>query len=157
MALNVYTDRSLIPQGLDIVFFGDRYFDANTYLSDDVLVSEILFTVDKARYHTKYSFISRVPNIGALNKSCLSTGTKTILNVINHPDVCFSIECCGGNVLDFIPRLHDGNILWENPVLHYSGNPECDIILNGTAHYSDMFDFLDVINNGGNESELDIK
>lgn len=41
-------------------------------------------------YNSPATFIGRDPSLGALYKQHLSTGTKTLLNVLNHPDKCFS-------------------------------------------------------------------
>lgn len=40
-------------------------------------------------YNSPATFIGRDPSLGALYKQHLSTGTKTLLNVLNHPDKCF--------------------------------------------------------------------
>lgn len=152
MSLNVYTDKKLIPRGMNFINFGDMFFDVNTSLSDDDLVRNILWHVDKAKFNNENSFVSRVPNIGALNKSCLSSGTKTLLNIISHPDVCFNVESCGGNALEFIPRITSGNIYWKLPVLNYSGSSECDIILNGGKHYIDVYAFLEAMESEGDDS-----
>lgn len=158
MALHVYTSEKFIPQEIRLVLWGDSYFDTHTYLSTAPLVTDILWTVDKAKYNNKNSFISRVPEIGALNKNYLSSGTKTLLNIINHPDICFSIETCGGNALDFIPYLHSGNILWRLAVLNYAGDStECDIILNGSRQYTNIFRFLETLMDGGNFYEPDLE
>ena len=105
--------RDFSPQEIRLVLWGDSYFDTHTYLLTDTLVTGILWAVDKAKYNNKNSFISRVPEIGALNKNYLSSGTKTLLNIINHPDICFSIATCGGNALDFF--------LICIPVIYYGG------------------------------------
>lgn len=156
MSLHIYTSENFIPQEMRLVLWSDSYFDTHTYLSTDKLVTDILWTVDKAKYNNKNSFISRIPDIGVLNKTYLSSGTKTLLNIINHPNVCFSAETCGGNALDFISCIHSGNILWRLAVLNYAGDSEaCDIVLNGEKRYTNMFRFLDALTDGGDSYEPD--
>lgn len=47
------------------------------------------------------TFYGRTANYGSLRKDYLSSGTKTLLNIISHPDKCFDVCECGGNVLSF--------------------------------------------------------
>lgn len=42
--------------------------------------------------------------------SQLSLGCQTILNIIAHPDVTFSLIECGINAKDYIYNLKDGNV-----------------------------------------------
>lgn len=112
-----------------------------TLLSNTDVVSDILSVVDKAKYSSDLTFIGRTKELGALNKSMLSTGTKTLLNIINYPDRCFNVVECGNNALQFIPRLAEGHILWELPVVVCRDRFECDIDYRG-RHYVDFHEFL---------------
>lgn len=158
MSLHVYTDKKFIPSGIDFINWGDTFFDINTSLSNDDLVRDILWHIDKAKFNNENSFVSRVPGIGALNKSCLSSGTKTLLNIISHPGICFNIESCGGNALEYVPRLTSGNIYWDLPVLNYAGDEvKCDIVLNGAVHYTDIYTFLDALASEDDSDEFDFE
>ncbi|MDE7307768.1 MAG: DUF4869 domain-containing protein [Lachnospiraceae bacterium] len=61
--------------------------------------------IDKAEYTTSLTFLERTNILGNLNKSMLSTETKTLLNIINHPDICFNVAECGNNALQFLPKI----------------------------------------------------
>lgn len=59
-------------------------------------------------YNSPATFIGRDPSLGALYKQHLSTGTKTLLNVLNHPDKCFSTIECGYNALTLLMGFTEG-------------------------------------------------
>lgn len=122
----------------------DLFFDARTSIRDTELVADILEYVDSAKYNSDLTFIGRTKELGALNKSMLSTGTKTLLNIIAYPDRCFSVVECGDNALNFIPRLREGNIIWELPVVVCKDRLECDIEYRG-IRYTDFHKFLSKI------------
>ena len=97
--------------------------------------------VDMAKYNSDLTFIGRTKELGALNKSMLSTGTKTLLNIIAYPNRCFNVVECGSNAPQFIPRITEGYILWELPVTVCRDRPKCDIDYRG-RHYTDFLEFL---------------
>ena len=98
MPLIVYTNKKDVEDsGKDLIMINDLFFDAETVLKNSELVSKILEDIDKAKYNSDLTFIGRTKELGALNKSMLSTGTKTLLNIIQHPDKCFNVCECGNN------------------------------------------------------------
>lgn len=64
--------------------------DNDTELDSGDICTGVLKVIDKAVYNSPATFIGRDTSLGALYKQHLSTGTKTLLNVLNHPDKCFS-------------------------------------------------------------------
>ncbi len=145
MALVVYTDKKDIENsGKDLVMINDLFFNYDTVLEDSELVRFILSTIDKASYNSSLTFIGRTKELGALNKNMLSTGTKTLLNIIQHPDKCFSVCECGNNALSLLPLITEGSIYWSIPVVAYNGDSACDIICNG-KEYKDFYEFLESI------------
>lgn len=143
MSLKIYRSVDEIKTG-QVIIDNDSFFDAFTVLTDTTLVHDILMVIDKAEYNSALTFIGRTKKLGALNKSMLSTGTKTLLNIISYPDECFNIVECGNNALKFIPKLKEGSIVWEMPVVVCRDNPECDIEYKG-IHYTDFHKFLSKI------------
>ena len=141
MSLNIYRNKSDIPDNIKLVTNNDLFFNAETSIKNTELAADILMKVDKAKYNSSLTFIGRTQELGALNKSMLSTGTKVLLNVIEHQGICFNIVECGDNALEFIPKIRTGYVLWELPVLAYKGDPDCDITYKGT-HYTDFYKFL---------------
>ena len=143
MSLNIYrTVREFTGQ--NVVIDNDSFFDAMTCLNKTPLIAYILEKIDKAHVNSELTFIGRTKALGALNKSMLSTGTKTLINIIQHTDKCFDITECGLNALQIIPKIHTGNIIWRYPLISYSGEEDCDISYKGKT-YRDFYDFLDII------------
>lgn len=144
VSLHVYRSADEVPKGIRVVTNNDLFFNARTSIKNNDLTSDILSTIDKARYNSEFTFIGRTPELGALNKSMLSTGAKTLLNIISYPNVCFDTVCCGDNALEFIPKIKDGHAIWEIPVLAYTGSPDCDMEYGG-IHYTDFYKFLHAV------------
>lgn len=143
MSLNIYTSINNIPKDLSIISYNDKFFNS-VPLSNDIISSHIMKKIDNAVYESENTFIGRDSKLGSLNKEHLSTGCKTLLNVIQHPDKCFDIIECGQNVLALIPMIKNGNILWKNPTLHYVGDSDCDIVIDG-KHFTEFRKFLSYI------------
>ena len=141
MSLHIYRSADEVPEGIRVVTNNNLFFNARTPISNTELTSDILATVDKARYNSGFTFIGRTPELGALNKSMLSTGTKTLLNIISYPDVCFNVVECGLNALCFLPRIKDGYVVWRFPLISYHDEADCDIVYKGIS-FTDFYKFL---------------
>lgn len=127
MCLTIYTNKADIPNNIDFIDYNDLFFEG-VRLEDSDITSKILMEIDKAKYNSPLTFIGRDESIGALSKSNLSTGSKTLLNIISNTDKCFSLAECGQNALCLLPYITNGIVLWEVPVLHYSEKyTNCDI------------------------------
>ena len=143
MSLHIYTSVDRIPSDLQYIRVNDVFFDSNTLLPKNKLCDLVLSTVDHAVYNSDLTFISRTKELGALNKSMLSTGTKTFLNILCSPDTyCFDVLECGSNVLQLIPFLKDGYIIWEIHLLLSVPYDKCDIFLDDEKHFTSFKDLL---------------
>ena len=142
MCLNVYRSKENIPKGMQVIDVNDTFFNAFTELSRTPLVEEILLSIDKAVYTSPLTFEGRTKTLGNLNKSFLSTGTKTLLNIISNPNICFDVCECGNNVLYFLSKIAYGNILWESPVVICAENTSCNICVDD-KEFTDFYAFLD--------------
>lgn len=143
MSLNIYTLKEDIPGNVDYVRGNDLFFDSYT-LKDDDITKTVLMDIDKAEYHSPTTFIGRDTGLGALNKNLLSTGCKTVLNVIYNPDKCFDVIECGQNALSLIRYIRQGNILWKYPVLFRNFDSVCDIDMYGRK-FTDFREFIHYI------------
>lgn len=141
MSLKIYRSVDEVPSGVRVTKRNDLFFNARTIIKNTDLVADILRTIDMAEYNSDLTFIGRTRELGALNKSMLSTGTKTLLNIIAFPDRCFNVVECGNNALQFIPKITEGHILWELPVVVCRDRFECDINYRG-RNYVDFHEFL---------------
>lgn len=144
MSLKIYRNDciALRNRASIIVFDNNGFFDSRTSILDDDISRDVLNIVERGIFSTSTTFISR--DGIELDKSCLSTGTKTLLNIIQHPDVCFDVSECGINALQFIPRIRNGIIIWRFPLIPYRGKKDCDISYKGIL-YSNFSEFLNVI------------
>lgn len=146
MSLRIFTNESDIPKDLasKVIIQNDDFFDTQTLLSDKKIVREIISQVDNGSYHSENYFIPRNENIGAISRECLSTGSKTLINIVLHPDYCFDIIECGNNAIQILPLIKNGSILWRKPTAVYSGQEECDVIYKNQK-YNNFYDLLDTI------------
>lgn len=146
MSLNIYRHIEDIPENIKYIDYNDLFFES-TQLNSDSLTSYILNTIDKATYNSPDTFIGRDKNLGALNKESLSTGCKTLLNIISNTDKCFNVSECGQNCLEMLAYIKDGNILWKLPVLHcILDGKQCDINIDN-KHFNNFDDFVEYIMN----------
>ena len=142
MSLCIYTSTKDVPDYLGrVINYNDLYFDGQD-LKDSALVRKVLAAVDKAEYVSPAMVLGRDKDLGALNKSCLSTGCKTLLNIILSPLKCFDVVECGVNVLQLLPIVTSGHVLWKEPVLPRVIIQDCDITYQGVV-YHNFVDFLD--------------
>lgn len=144
LSLIIYSYEHKPPKDTNIINFNDAYFDAETILNNTDIENTILSVIDKAKYSSPTSFYGRTTDKVAIVKDNLSTGAKTLLNVINHPDECFDLCECGRNVLEILPQITNGKVYWELPVIAYSGDEQCDIIY-GNKRYTNFYEFLEEV------------
>lgn len=129
MSLIIYYNRDSVP--CEIQDINDSYFDIFTPLTDTSLTREILKTIDKAEYVNPEGFSGRSQPGVWLSREYLSTGTKTLLNVLSHPNVCFNVAECGTNALKKLVTFNRGMVYWPRiSLMGFTG--KCDIEVDGT-------------------------
>lgn len=145
--LTIYKKRSDVPKDLRIIDNNDVFFAGLAKIPDTPLVSDILKTIDGAKRISDTMFEGKFVK-GAIYASCLSTGAKTLLNIIQHPNFCFNVIECGLNALDFIAPIsllpQNTFILWEHYVAAGLDDPTCNICLDGVVYtnYNDLLSLL---------------
>ena len=145
MSLHFYLQKKDIPEGMEYVL-NNSFFFLPSVLEDTPEVRDVLREVENAEYTSPTFFTSHTFNLGAVNISCLSTGTKTVLNIINHPDKCFDIRECGANAQTAILKLNRGHVLLEGLPMEWLGDDiPIDVVLLG-KHYTDVTELLNEIN-----------
>lgn len=144
MSLVIYTNVDDVESsGKELIKFNDMFFDIETNLEDTEFTRKVLDAIDKASYNSPFTFTGRTEGLGTLNKNMLSTGAKTLLNIVAHPQKCFDVCECGDNVLSLLPLIPDGSIYWETPVV-VCNDIKCDILCNG-KRYTDFYDSLESV------------
>lgn len=141
MSLIIY-DIDNVPEDLKIIRFNDAYFNKTGIIPDNPLTKEIIKDIDKGEYVSSKVFKGRTKEMGNLDLRMLSTGTKTLLNIINNPDVCFDVCECGDNALSYLFKLRSGIVYWEYPfVISVKDKEDCDIIY-WDKHFDNPYDFM---------------
>lgn len=129
MAIKVYTDKSLIDQ-TKYEEGNSVYFDYKYKIKDMTeLDKEIMGKIDKATYIGKGGIETPY---GITNIYDLSSGTKTVLNIVNNPDRIFDATDCGENALEVLFELIDGTdikIILRHSMFDVGGR---EIIANDT-------------------------
>ena len=103
MSLTIYSDRHRPPEGVNIITQNDVYFNGAVELTGSKLEAVILHHIDRARYCSSRSFYGISSDTVPVDKNQLSTGTKTLLNVLSNPALCFDLRECGDNALELLP------------------------------------------------------
>ena len=112
--LNVYVKREDIGNGVEIIDSNDILFNYDLYNNMNVspLIRNIMKSIDGAKYLQGMDMRSKFGNITSMEN--LSTGCKTVINIVNHPEAIINCIECGDNVLHKILRhLKMGNVLFE--------------------------------------------
>lgn len=141
MSLIIYINEEDIPRDTKVCMFNDRYFNGNTLLSGSEDCKAALWAIDKAVYNSESTFIGRNPSIGALYREYLSTGCKTVINIIQHPDICFTARECGQNAKEFILTLTEGQVLWSYGQLDIDDDISCDVVCNN-IHFNNIGELI---------------
>lgn len=124
-----------------VVRINDAYFLANTKLEDTEQCRRILRIIDQAEYCSEKTFIGRDKSLGALFTDNLSTGTKTLLNISQHRDLCFDTIECGNNALTLLMGFTEGQavlhpgVVWDPDIWDSLG--VLDVVFDGN-HFTDL-------------------
>ena len=110
--INVYTEKKNLK---DWIFQNDLYFNLNTG-NEEMSQKEIdlIQQVDAAKL-TPDKHIETKYGLGTIRN--LSSGCKTLLNIVKHPDKVVNVEECGPNVLRIIFTMDNIKIYMSRPTL----------------------------------------
>lgn len=115
--ITVYKKNS-IKKPLELETLNDVYFNKNTVELLDERAKAIIKQINFSEMVGKYTIKSRFDKT-VLNIDRLSTGCKTVLNIIYNPQKIFDIRECGENALDVIYGLPHGNIYCDYPLISF--------------------------------------
>ncbi len=107
-----------IPKDEEVIEFNDVYFNKHTAVMLDDRAKDIIKKIDHSDLISEYSITSRFDGT-TLNIDKLSTGCKTVLNVMYNPDKIFDIRECGDNALDVLYALDEGKIYCDYPLISF--------------------------------------
>ena len=102
----------------NFVKLNDVYFNQHTSALLDDRAVEIIRLIDHSEMIDRFTIRSRFDGM-TLNIDKLSTGCKTILNIVYNPDYIFDIRECGDNALDVIYSLPYGRVYCDYPMISF--------------------------------------
>lgn len=137
--ITVYKKNTL-PENIKYIDYNDIYFNKYTSELLDDRAADIIKKIDSSIMISKYTIASKF-NGTSLNIDKLSTGCKTVLNVMYNPDVIFDICECGENALDIIYSLPDGRIFCNYPYISFEMR-KVNIFDNDRICVADSYDEL---------------
>lgn len=110
--IDIYTEKR---GSKDWILQNDLYFNLNTG-NEGMSQNEIdlIQQVDEAKL-TPDKHIETKYGLGTIRN--LSSGCKTLLNIVKHPDKVVNVEECGPNVLRIIFTMDDIKIYMSRPTL----------------------------------------
>lgn len=108
--IDIYTEKK---ESEDWILQNDLYFNLNTS-NEEMSKNEIdlIQQVDGAKL-TSDKHIETKYGVGTIRN--LSSGCKTLLNIIKHPDKVVCVEECGPNVLKIIFAMDNIKIYMSRP------------------------------------------
>lgn len=115
--ITIYKKKA-IPKNMQLIDLNDIYFNKYTVEKIDEKAAEIIEKIDRSKMLSKYTISSRF-NDTVLNIDKLSTGCKTVLNIMYNPDKVFDICECGDNALDAVYSLPCGNVYCNYPFISF--------------------------------------
>lgn len=102
----------------ELIQINDVYFNKNTVNLLDDRAYKIAKLIDKVELIDNYKMMSRFDGT-VMNTDRLSSGCKTVLNIIYNTDKVFDIRECGDNALDIIFTLEKGNVYCDYPMISF--------------------------------------
>lgn len=116
--INIYRNKADFPENLEYVQLNDIYFNEVTFDLLDDRAKKIVKIIDGTEILGKYKVKSRFGD-DILNIDQLSSGCKTVLNVLYNPDKIFWIMECGENALEVLFELEKGNVYCETSMIPF--------------------------------------
>lgn len=116
--ITIYKNRKNIPKDKEYVELNDLFFNKNTAMLLDSRAGKWMEQIDGAVQEGKFKIRSKF-NQATLDVDCLSTGCKTLLNLVYFPDKVFCMKECGDNVLEAIYTLEQGNVYSDYAMIPY--------------------------------------
>lgn len=144
--ITIFKDKKDIPSDKEYVELNDVFFNQRTVSRIDDKASAIVEKIDASKLIGKYKMESKFNGV-TLDIDCLSTGCKTVLNVLYYPDKVFCLKECGDNALEVLYGLEDGAVYSDYAVIPFDMNEVNVSDLNGTRVISDYEELKEWWNN----------
>lgn len=119
--ITIYKDKKDIPNNKKYVELNDIFFNQNTVCKIDDRANTIVEKIDASKLIGKYKIESKFNGV-TLDVDRLSTGCKTVLNVLYFPDNVFCMKECGDNALEVLYELETGAVYSDYAVIPFDIN-----------------------------------
>ena len=116
--ITIFKNRKDIPGDMEYVELNDLFFNQNTVSFIDKQAEKIIEMIDGSKLISKYKIYSRFDEI-ALDIDRLSTGCKTVLNVLYYPNKVFCLKACGNNALEILYHFENGHVFSEYALIPF--------------------------------------
>ncbi|MBR1817093.1 MAG: DUF4869 domain-containing protein [Lachnospiraceae bacterium] len=116
--ITIFKDKKDIPRDKEYVELNDVFFNQKTVSRIDDRASVIVEKIDASKLIGKYKMESKFNGV-TLDIDCLSTGCKTVLNVLYFPDKVFCLKECGDNALEVLYGLKTGAVYSDYAVIPF--------------------------------------
>ena len=137
--ITVYKEKA-IPKDMELIKLNDIYFNKFTADKLDDKAADIIRQIDQSEMSDRFYIKSRFDG-GILNIDKLSSGCKTVLNIMYNPKKVFDIRECGENAIDIIYGLETGNITCEYPLISFEMEKVMAVDKTGSKEF-DSYDTL---------------
>ena len=116
--ITIFKNTNDIPKDLEYIELNDIYFNQNTAHKLDDRAQKVIGIIDGAKLIGKYKICSGFNDM-VLDVDKLSTGCKTVLNVLYNPDKVFCLKECGNNALEMLYNLEAGNVYSDYALISF--------------------------------------
>lgn len=114
----IYKDKKDIPSDKEYVELNDVFFNQNTVSKLDEKANAIIENIGDSKLVGKYRIESKFNGV-TLDVDCLSTGCKTVLNVLYYPEKVFCLKECGDNALEALYELEKGAVYSDYAIISF--------------------------------------
>lgn len=144
--ITIFKNKKDIPDDMHYVELKDVYFNQNTVSVLDDRAGAIVEKIDASRLIGKYKIESKFNGV-TLDIDCLSTGCKTVLNVLYFPEKVFCLKECGDNALEVLYSLEAGTVYSDYAIIPFDMDKVKVSGKNGTRIISDYEELKEWWNN----------
>ena len=117
--ITIFKNKKDIPLNKEYIELNDIFFNQNTETRLDDKATKYIQLIDASELISKYKIRSRFEDI-TLNTDQLSTGCKTVLNVLYFPDKVFCLKECGNNALEILYGFEEGYVYSEYAMIPFN-------------------------------------
>lgn len=144
--ITIFKNKKDIPSDMEYVEINDLFFNQNTVLKLDSRAKSIIEKIDDSQLIGKFKIESKFNDV-TLDIDHLSTGCKTVLNVLYFPEKVFCLKECGDNALEVLYGLKDGAVYSDYAIIPFDMDSVKVSDQNGIRIISDYYQLKEWWNN----------